>query len=974
MTNAPTAPPTARPADWTTARSDAGPQALELEQVYAAYGTGPSGLGPAEAGERLRRFGPNRLAEVRGPGVARRLLDQFVHVFALLLWAAGLLALLDGQPQLALAIVAVIVINGMFGSWQEYRAERAVAALKRLLPPAGRALRAGEDVDLPAEALVPGDVLLLAEGDRIAADVRLVQTDDLRVDESSLTGEAHPVLKSARLERAGCLARQAANLAFAGSDVVAGRGRAVVTATGMATEFGRIAHLTQAVRPGLSPLQQEVARLARRVALLSVAMGVGFFALGHWLGGLSLATGAVFAIGIVLGNVPEGLLPTMTLALALGVQRMARRRALVKRLSSVETLGSCTVICTDKTGTITENQMTVRELWIPGGRIEVTGAGYEPKGALARGGRPLTAEETAAVRPLLRIGALCNDARLRPPARPDAAWAIAGDPTEGALVVAAAKAGLDREAELAAHPLVRRLAFDPRRKRMSTVHRDLALDGHLVAFVKGAPRELLDHCAALLAGAGTRPLTARDRSEILAELDRMAGGGLRVLGMAYRRLPPPLEADLPGLDHDLVEAELVFVGLAGMHDPPRPEVAGAVATCRAAGLRVFMITGDYGPTAAAIARAVGIVPDAPDAPDAPEGTRIVTSEELDRMGDAEAQLVLAGSQAIFARATPEQKLRIVSLLQAHGEVVAVTGDGVNDAPALKKADIGVAMGVAGTDVAREAADVILLDDNFATIVAAIEHGRAIFDNMRKFVVYIFAHLAPEAIPFVVFALFGTPVPLTVMQILAIDLGTETLPALALGVEPAEPDVMRRPPRRRGDHLLDLAALLRGYAFLGGLSTVAVLGAFFLFLAGHGWTWGQPDPPTPLVGAQATTVVFVGIVVMQVANAFACRTERASVLGVGLLSNRFLLAGIAFELVLTAALVYVPWLQPLFGTAPIGWPWWAGPVAVAPLILLAEELRKAVVRRRRAGRAALPSTDPTDASSGGARGRAGASHA
>jgi magnesium-transporting ATPase (P-type) len=331
------------------------------------------------------------------------------------------------------------------------------------------------------------------------------------------------------------------------------------------------------------------------------------------------------------------------------------------------------------------------------------------------------------------------------------------------------------------------------------------------------------------------------------------------------------------------------------------------------------------------------------------------------MGDAEAQLAMAGAPVIFARATPEQKLRIVSLLQAQGEVVAVTGDGVNDAPALKKADIGVAMGVAGTDVAREAADVILLDDNFATIVAAIEHGRAIFDNMRKFVVYIFAHLAPEAIPFVVFALFRTPVPLTVLQILAIDLGTETLPALALGVEPAEPDVMRRPPRRRGDHLLNLPALLRGYAFLGGLSSIVVLGAFLLFLLGHGWTWGQPDPPSALVGAQATTIVFVGIVIMQVANAFACRTERAPILVVGLLSNRFLLAGIGFELVLTAALVYVPLLQPIFGTAPIAGLWWVSLFALTPVVLLAEELRKAVVRRRSSTEQAVLASEPAERS-------------
>jgi magnesium-transporting ATPase (P-type) len=373
-----------------------------------------------------------------------------------------------------------------------------------------------------------------------------------------------------------------------------------------------------------------------------------------------------------------------------------------------------------------------------------------------------------------------------------------------------------------------------------------------------------------------------------------------------------------------------------MQDPPRPEVADAVAKCHAAGLRVVMITGDYGLTAVAIAQQVGI---------ATGEARVIAGEELDRLTDVAIQLALAGAPVIFARATPEQKLRVVRLLQAQGEIVAVTGDGVNDAPALKQADIGVAMGRSGTDVAREAADVILLDDNFATIVAAIEQGRTIFDNMRKFIVYIFAHLAPEAIPFVVFALFHTPIPLTVMQILAIDLGTETLPALALGVEEAEPDVMRRPPRRRGDHLLDLPSLVRGYGFLGGLSTLVVLGAFLLFLASQGWSWGQPEPPSPQTGAQATTVVFVGIVILQIANVFACRTERASVFRVGLLANRFLLVGILFELVLTGLLVFVPVLQPIFGTAALDWHWWIGLFAVMPLVLLAEEARKAAARRR-----------------------------
>jgi P-type Ca2+ transporter type 2C len=915
---------------------------LDIEQVYSALSTSEAGLDEAEARTRLERVGPNRIEDLPGPGLARQLLSQFVHLFALLLWVGSALAFIAAQPHLGVAIIAVIVVNGVFGLWQEYRAERAVAALRKLLPQSATVIRSNREVRVASDRLVPGDVILLGEGDSVPADVRLLAAEDLRVDESSLTGEAHPTRKLAGPElNVAPPLLQARNLVFAGSAVASGTARAVVVTTGMTTEFGRIAQLTQGVREAPSPLQIEVARVARQVALLSVVMGVVFFALGFWFAGLPLQAGAIFAVGIVLGNVPEGLLPTMTLALAMGVQRMARRNAIVKKLAAVETLGSCTVICSDKTGTITQNQMTVRELWTCGRSALVTGSGYEPRGNFQDGaGQALDPEALAAFVPQLRIAALCNGARLLAPEPEHDSWRIAGDPTEGALLVAAAKAGLERESELRAYPLARQLAFDPRRKRMSTVHRVAAQPGHFVAYVKGAPRELLGHCCHALVDGRELELTDALRDEILREHDRMASSGLRLLGFAYRELPPETQARLPSLNHHQVEEQLVFVGLVGMQDPPRQAVRSAVEKCQAAGIRVVMITGDYGLTAESIARQVGIVGDGPAV--------IVNGVELEAMPDAELRRILSAGPTIFARESPEQKLRIVSVLQSMGEVVAVTGDGVNDAPALKKADIGIAMGQAGTDVAREAADMILVDDNFATIVAAVEEGRAIYDNMRKFIVYIFAHLAPEAIPFIFFALFRTPLPLTVMQILAIDLGTETLPALALGIERPEPDVMRRPPRRRTERLLDWPSLARGYGFLGLLSTVVVMFGFFGLLLSAGWSWGQSAAPSALVGAQATTVVFLGIVIMQVANALACRTERASVFGLGLFSNRLLLFGIAFELLLAAALIYTPFLQPVFDTAPLGATWWVVLATVSPLILLAEEARKRYVRRH-AGR-------------------------
>ncbi len=913
---------------------------LDPADVLVLLGTGSSGLTEAEARTRLSQTGPNTLEELPGPSRLRRLLGQFIHLFAILLWVGSLLAFVAGQPGIGIAIIAVIIVNGIFGFLQEDRAERAVAELKRLLPAVATVVRDGHERRLQADDLVPGDILRLEEGDRVSADARLIETSEIRCDESSLTGEAVPVHKVPDKEAgAPRTPIQAHNMVFAGSTIISGGGTAAVTATGMRTEFGRIAQLTQTVPQEPSPLQVEVGRVARRVALLSLVMGVGFFAIGYLAAGLTLRNGAIFAIGIVLANVPEGLLPTMTLSLAMGVQRMAARNAIVKRLSSVETLGSCTVICTDKTGTITNNQMTVKEVWASRRLATTTGVGYAPDGGLIVEGHAATGGELITFLPVLRIGHMCNSARLLAPEGDGEPWRILGDPTEGALLVVAEKAGLDRGLDTRLRPVVRRLAFEPKRKRMSTIHRALPQEGLLVAYVKGAPRELLAHCTHALLDGREIPMTQAFRDEVMRENDRMARAGMRVLGMAYRYLPPEAEAIIASIHPGRVEEELVFAGLAGMHDPPRDEVADAVVKCRVAGIRINMITGDYGLTAESIARQVGIVGE--------DEHTVIDAGDLEAMPDPALREILGAGPVIFSRATPEHKLRIVTVLRDMGEVVAVTGDGVNDAPALKRADIGVAMGMAGTDVAREAADMVLVDDNFATIVGAVEEGRAIFDNMRKFIVYVFAHLSPEAIPFIFFALFHIPLPLTVMQILAIDLGTETVPALALGVERPEPDVMTRPPRSRDERLLSGGALARGYAFLGGMATAVTMSAFFLFLHGKGWSWGQSEAPTAAAGIEASTIVFLGIVLMQVGNAFACRTERVSVFRIGLFSNRFLLWGIAFELAFAAAIIYVPFLQSLFGTGPVSAAWWLYLLAFVPVIFLAEEGRKAIVRRRAA---------------------------
>jgi len=856
------------------------------------------GLSSREAAQRLTRVGPNVLAEEPPPSHVRRFLAQLVHLFALLLWLGVALAWVGGLPELSAAIVVVILVNAVFAFVQEHRAERATEALKRLLPQTARVRRDGEEAEIPAEELVPGDLLLLRAGDRISADAELLTQTELRVDNSVLTGESRTVVPERRV--------------FAGTNVAAGVGSAVVTATGMGTEFGRIAALTQRVKRERTPLERELDHVTRFVAVLATAMGGLFFVVAGALG-MGFEERFVFAVGVVVANVPEGLLPTVTLSLALATQRMARRNALVRRLSSVETLGETTVICTDKTGTLTENEMTVQQIWTLGGVYEVEGVGYEPHGRFRQDGRILDPRPLAG---LLRAGLLCNDSRLVPGAD---GWSIIGDPTEGALVVLAEKGGLHSRQEAARYPRLAEIPFDSTRKRMSTIH----LDGEgRMAFVKGAPDEII--ARSTLSGA--------DRRRALGAAEELERGALRVLAVARRALSVA-EADAS----KEVERELEFLGLVGMLDPPRPEVREAVTRCRRAGIRVVMVTGDAGLTAEAIARRIGLVGDDP---------HVITGRELGEIDDEELGRRLRERDVIFARIDPEQKQRIAHVLRRVGEVVAMTGDGVNDAPALKEADIGIAMGLRGTDVAKEAADMILLDDNFSSIVAAIEEGRAVFDNIRRFTAYHFCSNVGEFIPFLVWGISGgaVPLPLVVMQVLAIDLGTDMLPAIALGTERAEPGTMERPPRPHGERLLNRRVLGRVYGYVGLLEGLAAMASFLFAYGLAGWRPGMALAGSGPLYVQATTMTQTGIVMGQVGAGLAMRTNRYSVFSVGLLSNRFLLAGIAFELTLATLLIYVPGLNRLFHQSPIG-PWhWLFLLIWPPLVLFAEEGRKALFRR------------------------------
>ena len=891
-----------------------------VEALFRDLRARREGLPEREAARRLVAYGPNELTRRGGPSWLGELLRQFTHPLALLLFLAATLAFVGSTVALGCAVLAVIVLNALFAFLQERQAERAVEALRAYLPQQVAVLRDGARRSVEARELVPGDVLLVEEGDRVSADARLIE-GIVEVDLSTLTGESQPVVRTAVVtESRHAELLDAPDVVFSGSSVVSGQATALVFATGMHTELGRIAALSQRVETEPSPLELQVRRVAWLIAVVAVGAGLAFLPLGWLAAGLPLKDAFSFAIGLIVANVPEGLLPTITLALAVGVAALARRGALVKRLAAVETLGATTVICTDKTGTLTENSMRAARVWTPLGELDLEHPA--PTGAeLAR--HPLLGL-------LARAAAACSTAELAP----ERTGKSRGEATEIGMLEAARQLGVDVDLARREHDRVRLFRFDPSLRLMSSV--DRREDGSLTVHVKGAPEAVLARATRVATGDGSAPLVEEQRRQVLAVLERYAAQGLRVLAVARR----PLAPKATGRRED-AERDLCLLGLVGLFDPPRPEVADAVASCHAAGIRILVVTGDYGLTALEIARRAGIAADA-------DG--IVTGDQLAALDEASLERLLdEGRELIFARSSPEAKLRIADALRSQGHVVAMTGDGVNDAPALRRADIGVAMGRTGTEVAREAATMVLTDDNFATIVSAIAAGRTVFANVRKFVLYIFAHATPEVVPFLVFALAGgaVPLPLTVLQILAIDLGTEILPALALGREPAEPGVMERPPRSQREGVIQRALLVRAWIFLGLLEAGLVVGGFFFVLLRGGWSWGEATGAgTPLhpLYLQATTMTFAGIVACQVGTAVASRTERASLREVGPFTNPLLLWGIATEMGFLAAIMYAPPLQHAFGTRPLGGVELAL-LCVFPLLVWgADELRRSRLRR------------------------------
>jgi sodium/potassium-transporting ATPase subunit alpha len=883
---------------------------LTVADAFGSLQSNAEGLSTAEASRRLVEFGANEVQQVEAESLLRRFLKGFTHFFAIVLWVAAFLAFLaefrqpgQGMGALGFAIVGVIVINGVFSFWQEYRAERALTALRRLLPQQVKVRRDGTVLALSATGLVPGDVILLEAGDKIPADCRIIEAFATRVNNATITGESVPHARDSAVSSETEL-MHSSNVLLAGTILVAGEATALVFATGAHTCFGQIAHLTQSSKESLSPLQREVSRLSRLVAVLSVCLGVLFFFIGQAIG-LPFWGNFIFAIGIIVANVPEGLLPTLTLALAMGSQRMARRNALVRHLPAVETLGAATVICTDKTGTLTENRLIAKELWLAGKTVSASDT--------------MALRELAAVHPqFFSVARNCHSLN-HTQAQDSAPWI--GDPLEIALMnlarcVTPEQPVFDRLDEI---------PFDAQRRMMSTVHE---MTHGRVVLVKGAAEAVLAKCGRIQSSAGINSLTAELRASIVSAQDAMARRGLRVLALAYREV----EASTAKTDF---EQDLIFAGLVGLEDPIRAEVPAAIRQCREAGIRVIMVTGDHPQTALAVARDAGL---------APSGSAIVISgEELRKLSNTQLQLALDAPEILFARVTADQKMRIVSALKRKKEVVAVTGDGVNDAPALKKADIGISMGRCGTDVAREAADIILLDDNFATIVAAIEEGRAVFANIRKFLTYILTSNIPELVPYLAFVLFKIPLPLTIVQILAVDLGTDMLPALALGAEPPSPNTMKQPPRARSERLLNFALIARAYLWLGVMQAAAAMTVFFFVLRGGGWVYGQMLGPESPLYLQATTACLSAIILMQVFNVFVCRSRRESAFKFGLFRNPLLLVGILTELLLIVLIVYTPWGNTLFGTAPIPPAVWLLALPFGVGLLFFEEVRKWIVR-------------------------------
>jgi Ca2+-transporting ATPase len=875
--------------------------AQSVDVVLERFATTLSGLTADEAALRLDSYGPNELQAFDRASPWHTLAAQFKNVLIVILLIATLVSGVLGHALEAVVIAVIVAFAVLLGFVQEYRAERAIEALRRMAAPLAHVLRAGVERSVPAREVVPGDVVSLRAGDRVPADCRIAAAVNLAIDEAALTGESAAITKTTDQLPAGRLAvGDRRNMAYAGTVVTYGRGQAVVVATGMSTEFGRISGLVQTVETGRTPLQENLDTLGRTLGTAALAVVTLIVALGLWRG-LPPLDMLIFGIALAVAVVPEALPAVVTISLAIGVRRMVKRNALVRRLPVVETLGSTSVICSDKTGTLTKNEMTVRQLFVAGHVLTVSGAGYEPVGAFSDGEHARSPD--APTLELLRAGVLSSDARLH---REDERWQIEGDPTEAALVVAASKAGIDRRIVEADAPRTAEIPFSSERRRITTLH---AASGASVAYSKGAADVILENCTEWISSAGEALLTPSDRDSLCDIEQRMAGAGLRVLAIARKN-----DASLPD-----AEQHMTLLGLVGIMDPPRPEARAAVHTCQHAGIKPVMITGDHPLTATTVARELGLL----------ASGRVVSGHDLDAMTDDELEHQIRDI-SVYARVSPAAKLRVIAAWQKRRAVVAMTGDGVNDAPALKKADVGIAMGITGTDVSKEAASITLLDDNFASIVAAVAEGRIVFANIKKYLTYLLSSNVGEILLMAGAALGGLPLPLTAVQVLYVNLATDGLPALALAVDPPEKDLMHRRPRdpRAGMFTRPLLVLL----LTGGVWSAFINISLFAWLLNTGRRLEE-----------AVTMTFISLVLIQFFKAYNYRSDRLSVLQRPF-ANHWLNLAILWELVLLAAIVYVPFLRGPFGTFGLGAADWLLVVTLALSVVPVLEAVKWMERR------------------------------
>jgi len=896
------------------------------------------GLSSEEARRRLEKFGPNELKEAEKTTLWEMFLGQFEDVLVLILLAATLISFLlwlydpgeEAYPYDSIIILLIVLANAILGVIQEYRAEKSLEALKELSAPTALVLRDGKKQRIPAKEVVPGDILCLESGDKVAADSRLLEVINLKSNESALTGESVPVDKAVEPLEGAVEIGDRKNMIFMGTTITYGRGKAVVTATGMQTEIGAIAEMIQTTEEEPTPLQKNLDQVGKQLGMMiliicGIVALTGILEYGRYTVQAILQM-FMFGVALAVAAIPEGLPAVVTVALAIGVQKMAAKNSIVRKLSAVETLGSTTVICSDKTGTLTRNEMTARKIWFDGKVIEVTGEGYQPRGEFLYQGTPWIDKNLDS---LLRVAALCNNAKL---IQHGDRWEIEGDPTEGALMVVAEKAGLGVETLEAKYPRLGEVPFSSERMRMATIHRE---GDHLAAYVKGALEVIFPKCDRIFLDGRVQSLTPEQREKILKQNEEMAQQALRVLAIASRELSEIPQGRSGEYDENRIESELIFMGLIGMIDPPRKEAITAVEVCKRAGIRPVMITGDHKLTAIAIAQELNMFPKA--------SARVLTGKDLEAMSQEE----LTGKVeevAVYARVSPEHKVRIVDALKAHGHITAMTGDGVNDAPALKKADIGVAMGKGGTEVAKEASDMILADDNFATIVTAVEEGRAIFDNIRKFISYLLSSNVGEVVSMFLGVMLAKALglidsagmaflPLTATQILWINLVTDGFPALALGVDPKDPRIMSMPPRSSREHVISK----RMWIMIFSVGTWIGLGTLFMLDAYHpgGLLEWKPDVDPD----HSRTMAFTTMVMFEMFNAFNFRSFTSSVFKVGVFKNPWLLAAVSLSLVLQLFVLYMPALQKAFHTIPLGLEDWIICIAAGSTVLLLGEVAK-----------------------------------